>query len=191
MSRRSRQPSRACHCRRIAAATDRLLEQSRHAGDCFPKATGTSNACHDANIGAEIDGQIVAAVATKNGAARIRAQRIARPALVGAGDARKRRARSRPRRVHQTRPQAHRGVVEALGGTQPPAQSQSVPLGAVDADLLHQSRRQEPASQPAQNPRTRQRRIAQAIWPRLTGYGRAFAPCCRRRALAMLAPARA
>jgi hypothetical protein len=25
----------------------------------------------------------------------------------------------------------------------------------------------------------------------LTGYGRAFAPCCRRRALAMLAPARA
>jgi hypothetical protein len=25
----------------------------------------------------------------------------------------------------------------------------------------------------------------------LTGYGRAFAPCCRRRALAMLASARA
>jgi hypothetical protein len=25
----------------------------------------------------------------------------------------------------------------------------------------------------------------------LTRYGRAFAPCCRRRALAMLAPARA
>jgi len=189
MSGRSRQPSRACHCRRIATAVDRLLEQSRHAGDCFPKVTRTSDACHGANIGAEVDGQIVAAVTTKNGPVQIRAQRIARPALVGACDARKRCARSRPRRLHQARSKAHRGVAETIGGTQPPAQSRSVPLGAVDADLLHQSRRQESAGQPAQNPGTRQERIAQAIWPRLTGYG--FAPCCRRRALAMLAPARA
>jgi hypothetical protein len=53
-----------------------------------------SDACHDANIGSEIGGQIVAAVATKNRPAQIRAQRIARPALVGAGDAGKRCPRS-------------------------------------------------------------------------------------------------
>jgi hypothetical protein len=67
-----------------STATDRLLEQSRHAGDCFPKVTRTLDACHGANIGAEVDGQIVAAVTTKNGPEQIRAQRIARPALVGA-----------------------------------------------------------------------------------------------------------
>ena len=174
MSRRSRQPSR----RRIATAADRLLEQSRHAGDCFPKVTRTSDACHGANIGAEVDGQIVAAVTTKNGPVQIRAQRIARPALVGACDARKRCARSRPRRLHQARSKAHRGVAETIGGTQPPAQNRSIPFGAVDVDLLHQSRRQEPAGQPSQNLGARQGRIAQAVPPQLIGCGRGFAPCC-------------
>jgi hypothetical protein len=46
-----------------------------------------SDACYDANISSKIVGKIVAAIATKNVPAQIRAQRIARAALVGARDA--------------------------------------------------------------------------------------------------------
>jgi hypothetical protein len=71
------------------------------------------------------------------------------PPLVGARDARKRCARSRTGRLHPQRSEKDRGVIETLGDAKPPPQGRSLSLGAVHADLLHQSRRQEPAGKPA------------------------------------------
>jgi hypothetical protein len=46
-----------------------------------------SDACHGSDVGSEICGKIVASIAKKNVRAQIGAERIARPALVGARDA--------------------------------------------------------------------------------------------------------
>ena len=80
-------------------------------------------------------------------AANVEAQTVAsrRTALVGACYARKRCARSPTPRFYRTRSEADRRLTQTLGGAQPPAQIQCVPLGALDVDLLHQSRRQESA----------------------------------------------
>ena len=42
---------------------------------------------------------------------------------------------------------AHRALAEGLGRAQRPAQERPVPVGDVDADLLHQSRRQKSAAE--------------------------------------------
>src|SRR5580658_834154 len=65
-----------------------------------------------------------------------------RPPLVRPGDAHERRARPRSRRLHLEGPQTHRRVAQALGRAQQTPQGGSVPLGAVDAGLLSQSRGQ-------------------------------------------------
>src|SRR5207237_627688 len=46
---------------------------------------------------------------------------------------------------------------QALRGTQPPPQERAVPLGDVDAELPHQSRRQGPVALAAQGARGRER----------------------------------
>src|SRR4029078_11859425 len=53
--------------------------------------------------------------------------------------------------VQQAERQGDRIVIEAVGGAQPPAQVHSVPLGDVDADVLHQPRRQESADWAKEN----------------------------------------
>src|SRR5712691_7806051 len=63
--------------------------------------------------------------------------------LVAARHERERRARSASRRVQADQREEDRGLAEAFGGTQRAPQIRRLSLGAVDADLLHQPRRQE------------------------------------------------
>src|SRR5437773_7752269 len=78
-------------------------------------------------------------------------------ALVRARHAHEQRARPRARRLHQAQPARHRALAEALGGAQPAPQERAVPLGDVDAELPHQSRRQRPVELAAQGARGRER----------------------------------
>ena len=73
------------------------------------------------------------------------AARRTRPALVEARDRDERRARPEGRRVHVARSEEDRGLAEALRRAQQAAQGEPLSFGALDADLLHQPRRQEPA----------------------------------------------
>jgi len=68
--------------------------------------------------------------------------------LVRAGHSGKRRPGSGTRRSHRTRSKEDRRLFEAFGAAQPAAPVRSVPFGAVDADFLHESGRQNlPAGQ--------------------------------------------
>src|SRR5438034_5642350 len=78
-------------------------------------------------------------------------------ALVCARHAHEQRARPRARRLHEAQPARHRALAEALGGAQPAPQERAVPLGDVDAELPHQSRRQGPVELAAQGARGRER----------------------------------
>ena len=62
------------------------------------------------------------------------------------GDRAQRRAHARGRCLHVERSQADCRLVEALGGAKQPPQGRSIPLRALHAHLLHQSRRQKSAA---------------------------------------------
>jgi len=79
---------------------------------------------------------------SKNTCADDRAEGRAKT-LVAARHGRERRARSASRRVQADQREEDRGLAEAFGGTQRAPQIRRLSLGAVDADLLHQPRRQE------------------------------------------------
>src|SRR5208282_2877250 len=83
--------------------------------------------------------------------------------LVQSRDEREQRARSRRRRLYLERPETHRRIAEALGGAEPPPQDGALPLGAVDAGVLYQPRRQELARRPAAGAGAGEDRIAQAV----------------------------
>src|SRR5262249_36016219 len=86
-----------------------------------------------------------------------------RPALVAPRHRAQRRAYPRPGRLLSARPQADRSFIEAIGGTEQASQGRSIPLGALDADLLHQPCRPEPAGVAQKNVDACERRAAQAI----------------------------
>ncbi len=56
-----------------------------------------------------------------------------------------------------------RGVAQAIGGAQPAAQGDALPLGHVDADLLYQPRRLQPAGGAKARARESQGRTATAL----------------------------
>src|SRR5258705_8671432 len=70
-------------------------------------------------------------------------------ALVAARDAGKRCARSQGGRVQTDEREEDRVIAQAVRGAQLAPQDGRLPLRAVDADLLYQSRRQDPAKNPA------------------------------------------
>src|SRR3954462_8034282 len=70
-------------------------------------------------------------------------------ALVAARDQGERRARPQTRRVQADQREEDRDFVEALGRAQRAPQDRRLPLGAVDADVLHQPRRQDAAADAA------------------------------------------
>src|SRR5215831_10301477 len=63
--------------------------------------------------------------------------------LVAARDARERCARSRARRLQARKCEKDRDIAETLSGEKPAPQGWRLSLGLVDADLLHQPRREE------------------------------------------------
>src|SRR5712672_1427946 len=69
-------------------------------------------------------------------------------ALVAARDAGKRCARSQGGRVQTEEREEDRVIAQAVRGAQLAPQDGRLPLRAVDADLLYQSRRQDPAKNP-------------------------------------------
>ena len=80
--------------------------------------------------------------------------------MVGGRHRAQRRAAARGSCFRVRRSQAHRSLAEALRRSERQAQGRAVPIGDVDAELLHQPRRQEPAGPPQGHPRRRQGRIA-------------------------------
>src|ERR1700754_474031 len=98
-------------------------------------------------------------------------------AMVAARDTTERCARSETRRVHLARSETNRSFAETLCGAQFAPQGRRLSLGALDADLLRQSCRQDAAEDPA-----RQGRIEAAVWERVTcslcpGRSAARSPC--------------
>ena len=83
--------------------------------------------------------------------------------LVAARDRAKRRARSQARRLQADRPEENRSFAETLGGTQFAPQGRRLPLGALDADLLYQPRRQGPAEDPTRAAGAGQGRIEAGV----------------------------
>lgn len=84
-------------------------------------------------------------------------------AMVPRGDRTQRCLGSAGRCLHLEGPEAHRRVAEALRAEQQAKEGRSIPLGAVDADVLHQPRGQEPAGLAPTRPDASQGRIAQAV----------------------------
>src|SRR6185437_5952370 len=78
-------------------------------------------------------------------------------ALVAARYPRKRCARPEGWRVQADQRQENRGIAEAIGRTQLPPQIRRLPLGAIDAGVLYQSRRKEFAEDAARPARARER----------------------------------
>src|ERR1700741_239667 len=83
--------------------------------------------------------------------------------LVAARDRDEQCARSQAWRFHLEESQADCGFAQALRRTQPPAQDDALPLGAVDAHLLHEPRRQESAGGADADSRTREGRTEKAV----------------------------
>src|SRR6266542_491700 len=94
-----------------------------------------------------------------HGATKDQHEEVVTQALVTAGHAGKRRARSRARRVQTDQCEEDRGFTQAVRGTQFTPQDRRLSLGALDADLLYQPRRQEFAQSPARPAATREDRI--------------------------------
>src|SRR5215831_19957013 len=88
-------------------------------------------------------------------------------ALVAARHRKERRARSRSRGVqaHQCKENCH--VAEALGGTQRAPKIRGLSLRAIDADLLYQPRRQEPAEHRTRPAGARENRVEAAVSSRM------------------------
>lgn len=108
------------------------------------------------------------------GAARPRSlnerQTDAEPTLVPACDRNEQCAGSRCGRVRAERSPQHRAVAQALGGAEPTAQDGRVPLGDVDAHVLHQSSGYDAAGKPTPAAAGGEGRVAAAVqtssgWP--------------------------
>jgi hypothetical protein len=78
-------------------------------------------------------------------------------------DGDERRAGSRAGCLSEVERDGHRQVARAIGEAQSATQVGSLPVGDVDARLLHQSRRQDADALAASHPRARQRRAAGAF----------------------------
>ena len=64
--------------------------------------------------------------------------------VVGGRDERQQRARSGAQRLRQGQPEGRCPLAQTLRRAEPSPQERALSLGHVDADLLHQSRRQKP-----------------------------------------------
>jgi len=89
-------------------------------------------------------------------------------ALVGAGDQTEQRLRFGTESFQIEEPTKNRALAKTLGGTQQTTQGQTVSIGDVDVEFLHQPRRQKSSEEPQANPGTRQRPIARPVWDKLT-----------------------
>lgn len=77
-------------------------------------------------------------------------------ALVGLCHGAQQRTGSRPERLHVEGPAPHRALTQALRRPQPSPQERSLPVGDVDADVLHQSRGEKSRVAPARCARARE-----------------------------------
>src|SRR6185312_8094321 len=76
--------------------------------------------------------------------------------LVAARDTRERRARLAGRGVQADQRKENRRVAQTFGGAQQAPQVRRLSFGAVDADVLYQSRREKPAPNPTRPPPARE-----------------------------------
>src|SRR5690242_13333820 len=83
--------------------------------------------------------------------------------MVRARYARKRCAGPEERRLQAQRSEEDRRLIEALRRAQSPAQGRSLSFRAVDAHLLYQSRRQEPARVAQEETQRREGRAEDAL----------------------------
>ena len=85
------------------------------------------------------------------------------PALVGEGHTREPRPRTRARRLHLDGPRKNCAILEKIGRGEHTAETLGEAIRDVDAELLYQSCRQDPACGPETHSRVRQGGIAQAV----------------------------
>src|SRR5262249_55840748 len=88
--------------------------------------------------------------------------------LVATRDTRKRRARPQARRVQADQREENRGFAQALRRTELAPQVRRLSVGAIDVDLLHQSRRQDLAEDAADAAGTREDRTEAPVRKRVT-----------------------
>src|SRR5437763_6089899 len=74
-------------------------------------------------------------------------------------------ARSRSRSVRPLRSTRHRALAKTVGGAEPSTEERAVSLGDVDADVLHQPRRQASLAEEAQDTLKGERRVARSVRP--------------------------
>jgi hypothetical protein len=90
-------------------------------------------------------------------------------ALVAARHKGKRRARSETRRLQTCQRKEDRSIAQALGGAQFAPQGRRLSFSAIDADFLHQPRRQDITQDPARPVGAGQGGIEAAVSSRLSG----------------------
>ena len=90
-------------------------------------------------------------------------------ALVAARHKGKRRARSETRRLQTCQRKEDRSIAQALGGAQFAPQGRRLSFSAIDADFLHQPRRQDITEDPARPVGAGQGGIEAAVSSRLSG----------------------
>jgi hypothetical protein len=98
------------------------------------------------------------------------------PPLVGACDANKRRARSQASSIRQERPIRNCEIAEEVSRAEQAAQGHALPIGDVDAELLHQPRRKELARATDENAGSREDRTPQGFRPHRIAQRRRFCP---------------
>src|ERR1700722_15950272 len=85
-------------------------------------------------------------------------------------------ARSRTKSVRKENRRANRRVAQALNRVERSAKNEPLPIGDVDVDFLYQSRGTDFASRTEADPRSSQRKIAQAVRTQLNIVRRAAVP---------------
>src|SRR5436309_13932701 len=83
--------------------------------------------------------------------------------VVAARDPDEQRAGPRSQRVQASKPEGRGGLAQALGPSQQAPQGLALPVGGVDAQLLHQSRRKGVEARTATRARACQRRATQSL----------------------------
>jgi len=92
--------------------------------------------------------------------------------MVPAGDPRQQCARSRSRSIHLRRSAPHRPVPQTLCRAQPSPQVRPVPLGDVDADVLHQPCGESALVGPTRATRAGERRSSRSLRQTAPDVGR-------------------
>src|SRR5437667_9127894 len=87
--------------------------------------------------------------------------------LVATGDPRKRCPRSQARRLQTNKREEDCGVAETIGRAQFAPQGRGLSLGAFDADVLYQPRRQDAAEDPAHPIGAREGRVETSVRARV------------------------